>query len=65
VVASISLGATDNPDGQAPHSDAMTVLQNFRRTGPATMEVEVTRTDPLAFPRPITATALRPVAAAE
>jgi len=63
VVDSISLGATDNLDGQAPHSDAMTVLQKFRRTGPTTMEVEVTVTDPLAFTRPITATArynLRP-----
>ncbi len=57
VVDSIALGATDNIDGQAPHSDAMTVVQRFTRTGPATMEVEVTVTDPLALKTPSVVTA--------
>jgi hypothetical protein len=58
VVDSISLGATDNIDGQAPHSDAMTVVQKFRRTGPTSMEIEVTVTDPLALKQPAATVAL-------
>jgi hypothetical protein len=57
VVDSISLGATDNIDGQNPHSDAMHVVQRFRRTGADTMEVEVTVEDPKALTRPISTTA--------
>ncbi len=57
VVDSISLGATDNIDGQNPHSDAMHVVQKFHRTGPATMDVEVTVDDPKALLHAVTTTA--------
>jgi hypothetical protein len=54
VVDTISLGATDNIDGQNPHSDEMRVVQKFQRTGAKSMEVEVTVIDPKAFTKPIT-----------
>jgi hypothetical protein len=54
VVDSISLGATDNIDGQAPHSDAMHVVQKFRRTGPASLEAEVMVEDVKALLQPVT-----------
>jgi hypothetical protein len=57
VVDSISLGATDNIDGQNPHSDAMHVVERYRRTGPKTMKVQVTVDDPKAFTHPISTTA--------
>jgi hypothetical protein len=49
VADSISLGATDNIDGQNPHSDVMHVVQRYHRTGPKTLEVEVTVDDAKAF----------------
>lgn len=54
VVDSISLGATDNIDGQNPHSDEMRVVQKFARTGAKTLEIEVTVIDPKAFTKSIT-----------
>ncbi len=56
VVDSISLGATDNIDGQNPHSDAMRVVERYKRTGPKTLEIEVSVDDPKAFTKPITTT---------
>jgi hypothetical protein len=58
VVDTISLGATDNIDGQAPHSDAMHVTEKYHRTGPTTMEVEVTVDDPKALTKPVSTTAM-------
>ena len=53
VVDSISLGATDNIDGQAPHSDVMHVVQRFHRVSPTVLEVELTVDDAKALTRPI------------
>jgi hypothetical protein len=57
VVDTISLGATDNIDGQNPHSDVMHVIEKFTRTGEKTLQVEVTVDDKKAFTKPITTTA--------
>jgi hypothetical protein len=53
VVDSISLGATDNIDGQNPHSDAMHVVERYTRTAPDKLEMKMTVTDPKAFTAPI------------
>ena len=58
VVDSISLGATDNIDGQNPHSDEMRVVQKFQRTGAKSLEIEITVYDPKAFTKPITTKSL-------
>jgi hypothetical protein len=57
VVDTISLGATDNIDGQNPHSDVMHVVEKFTRVGAKTLDVEVTVDDPKAFTKPITTVA--------
>ncbi len=54
VVDTIALGATDNIDGQNPHSDEMRVVERYTRTGEKTLEVEVTVEDKKAFAQPIT-----------
>ena len=53
VVDTISLGATDNIDGQNPHSDAMHVVQKFHRIGKDALDVELTVDDPKAFTKPV------------
>lgn len=53
VVDSTSLGATDNIDGQNPHSDAMHVVEKFQRTGPAALQVEVIVDDAKALTKPV------------
>ena len=57
VVDSISLGATDNIDGQNPHSPEMHVVERYTRTAPDKLEIKVAVTDPKAFTAPITAVA--------
>jgi hypothetical protein len=52
VTDAISLGGNDNIDGQAPHSDALHAVSKFHRTGPTTMDVEVTIDDPKALTKP-------------
>lgn len=56
VVDSISLGATDNIDGQNPHSDALHVVERYRRTGLKTLEIQVTVDDAKALTRPVSTT---------
>jgi len=58
VVDTISLGATSALDLIAPHSDALHVVQRFRRVGFDTLEDELTFDDPKALTRPITGTAV-------
>ena len=54
VVDSISLGATDNIDGQAPHSDALHVVERFHRISHDHLESIVTVDDAKALMRPVT-----------
>jgi hypothetical protein len=54
VVDTIALGATDNIDGQNPHSDEMHVVEKYRRTGEKSLEIEVTVDDKKAFTKPVT-----------
>lgn len=58
VVDSISLGATDNLDGQNPHSDALHVVERYKRTGANTLEIQITVEDPKALTKPVVATSL-------
>jgi hypothetical protein len=58
VVDSISLGGSDNIDGVNPHSDAMHVVERYRRTGLKTMEIKVTVDDSKALTKPVTTTAM-------
>ncbi len=39
-----------------PHSDALTITERFRRTGPDTLEDQITLTDPKAFDKPFAVT---------
>ena len=39
-----------------PHSDALTITERFRRTGPDALEDQITLDDPKAYARPFTAT---------
>ncbi len=54
VVDSISLGATDNIDGQAPHSDALHVVERFHRVSHDTLEAVLTVDDAKALTHPVT-----------
>jgi len=58
VVDTISLGATSALDLIAPHSDALHVIQRFRRVSADTLEDELTFDDPKALTKPITGTAV-------
>ncbi len=53
VVDTISLGATDNLDGQNPHSDALHVVEKYQRTSPTTLQVEVIVDDAKALTKPV------------
>ncbi|MBC2664027.1 hypothetical protein H7F51_00695 [Novosphingobium flavum] len=58
VVDTISLGAQPFIDGRAVYSDQAHIVERYRRVDKVTLEVNVTITDPKAFTKPITATAL-------
>jgi hypothetical protein len=58
VVDTISLGATSALDLIAPHSDALHVVQRFRRVSFGTLIDELTFDDPKALTKPITGTAV-------
>ena len=51
-------GIKDEPiDGTGvPHSDALRITERYHRVDAATLAVEVTLTDPVAYARPVTAT---------
>jgi hypothetical protein len=58
VVDTISLGATTAIDLIAPHSDALHVIQRFRRVSYDTLEDEITFDDPKAMTRQVTGKAV-------
>ena len=52
VVDTVALTTETAVDGLIPHSEALHVVERFRRTGKDTMEILVTLDDPKAFNRP-------------
>ncbi|HTK34034.1 MAG TPA: hypothetical protein VL358_01950 [Caulobacteraceae bacterium] len=57
VVDTIGLGGSTEIEGRTPHSDAMHVIQRFRRISADTLENRMTIDDPKAFTHPVEVTA--------